>query len=183
MVMPALMKKAFLLVLLAFVLALPGYAQDFPKFEVFGGYSYIKIMSASAGLSSYTGASPLGSSGWQASANWNLNPWFGLKADFDGNYCCSGQYIYSFLGGPQLSVRKPKYTLFGHALVGGANARGLYITDTNVAWVVGGGLDWNVRRFLAIRLPEVDYFGTHFVGGTQSDLRVSGGFVFRFGEK
>jgi opacity protein-like surface antigen len=177
------MKKVFLLASLVFLFALQGYTQDTPKMEIFGGYSYIRITSASAGIPSYTGLSPLDSSGWEASANWNLNHWFGLKADFDGNYCCKGQYIYSFLGGPQLSLRKDKYTVFVHGLLGGAYAQGLYTTDTNLAWALGGGVDWNVNRMLAIRLPQVDYFGTRFLGGTQNDLRVSGGLVFRFGKK
>lgn len=170
------MKKVFLLAPLVVLLALQGYAQHTPTVEMFGGYSHDRILSAGSG-------EPVHSNGWEASANWNLNHWFGLKADFDGSYCCHQQYLYSFLGGPQLSLRKEKYTFFVHGLFGGAHAKGLVTTDTNLAWALGGGVDWNVHRVVAIRLPQVDYFGTRFVDGTQNDLRLSGGLVFRFGRK
>jgi hypothetical protein len=177
------MKKALLLGALVLLFALQGHAQDTPKVELFGGYSYIPISSASAGFSAYKGQSPLSASGWEASANWNLNRWFGIKGDFGGVYCCSGQYLYSFLAGPQLSLRKPKYTFFVHPMLGGAYAQGLSATNTSFALVLGGGLDWNLHRRLAIRLPQVDYFSTHFYGATQNDLRLSAGLVFRFSNK
>jgi len=170
------MKKVFLLAPLVVLWALPGSAQNTPQAEIFGGYSYNRIVSAISG-------EPVHSNGWEAAANWNLNPWFGLKADFDGSYCCRRQYLYSFLGGPQLSLRRQKYTFFVHGLLGGAHAKGLVTTDTSLAWALGGGVDWNVHRMVSIRLPQVDYFGTRFLDGTQSDLRLSGGLVFRFGTK
>jgi len=74
------MKKVFLLAPLVVLLALQGYAQHTPTVEMFGGYSHDRILSAGSG-------EPVHSNGWEASANWNLNHWFGLKADFDGSYC------------------------------------------------------------------------------------------------
>jgi len=170
------MKKLLLVIgFLLFCCSL-NLAQEIPSVEIFGGYAYSRILSAGSG-------EPVHSNGWEASAGWNLNRWFGLKGDFEGSYCCHQQYLYSFLGGPQLSLRREKYTVFAHGLLGGAHAKGLSATDTDLAWAAGGGVDWNVHRLLAIRLGQVDYFGTHFLSRTQDDLRVSAGLVFRLGRK
>src|SRR5262245_37083094 len=47
-----------------------GMAQDVPKVEVFGGYSW-------AGGNFH---------GWNTSVTGNINNWFGLVADFSGHY-------------------------------------------------------------------------------------------------
>jgi len=170
------MKKLLLVTGLVLLFCSSSFPQDAPMVEVFGGYAYNRILSAASG-------EPVHTNGWEASAGWNLNRWFGLKADFGGSYCCHQQYLYSFLGGPQLSLRREKYTVFAHGLLGGAHAKGMSTTDTDLAWVLGGGVDWNVHRVVAIRLGQVDYFGTHFFSATQDDLRVSAGLVFRLGKR
>jgi hypothetical protein len=53
------------------------FAQDFPKAEIFGGYSYASMPL----LSSRDNAN-----GWNASATVNLFKWFGLTSDFNGLY-------------------------------------------------------------------------------------------------
>jgi len=167
------MKQALLLAPLAALFALPARAQQAsPKFEIYGGYSYMLIKSASSG-------SKLSSSGWEVAANWNLSPKFGITADFDGNYCCSGQYLYTYLIGPQFTTRRDRYSVFLHALVGGASAQGLTETGSALAWALGAGVDWNVNPRIALRLPQVDWLGTRFLSGTQSDLRISAGVVFK----
>ena len=170
------MKKLLVIAGLLLLCGSMSLAQDTPAFEIYGGYSYMHVESAGSGQG-------LGTDGWEASANWNWNHWLGLKADFDGNYCCNGQHLYTFLFGPQISLRRPKFTFFVHGLVGGAHAQGLVTTDTDLGYAFGGGLDWNVNRWLAIRAPQVDYVGTRFLSSTQNDVRVSGGLVFKLGRK
>jgi len=170
------MKKLLLVTGLLLLCCSSSVAQDTPTIEVFGGYTYNRIVSAGSGL-------PINGNGWEAAADWNVNSWLGFKGDFEGAYCCHQQYFYGFLGGPQISLRKEKYTVFVHALVGGAHAQGLFTSDTDLAWALGGGVDWNVTRLVAIRVGQVDYFGTHFLNRGQNDLRVSAGFVFRFGKR
>jgi opacity protein-like surface antigen len=169
------MKKRYLLSPLFVLSALQAHAQDVPKFDIYAGYSFMQISSASTG-------EHLSSSGWEAAATWNLSRSFGLTADFDGNYCCSGQYIYTYMAGPQLSFRKEKATFFLHGLLGGAHALGLSTSGTEFAWAVGGGVDWDVKPGLAIRLPQLDYLATSFLNGTQSDWRLSAGLVFKLGK-
>src|SRR5436305_12693448 len=63
-------------------------AQDTPKFEVFGGYSY-----ASASKTLTLGRSRPNLNGWNASVAGNFNRWIGIVGDFSGYY-----------GSPQVSL-------------------------------------------------------------------------------
>lgn len=101
-------------VIALFGLSRTASAQDAPKVEVFGGFSY-------ANASLVSGRANV--NGWQASAAFNLNRWFGAAADFSGLYggsvkttvpvstcpappCQPGMisldgYVHTFLGGPR----------------------------------------------------------------------------------
>jgi opacity protein-like surface antigen len=149
---------------LVFLMALPVamMAQDYPKAEVFGGYSYVR-------------AQGLNVNGWDAAVAGNVNDWFGVKADF-GGYYKNGESLYSFLFGPQFSYRKDeRVTPFVHTLFGGVHATG----DTSFAWAIGGGLDVKVADYVAVRIIQADYLGTRFGGTTQNNARLSFGIVFR----
>src|SRR5262249_23980587 len=175
---------------------------DTPGGELFFGYSYVR-------MSTSTGVGPLVVDetfdfipGGTASITGNITNWFGLKADLSGyNLHDVGGVdgrLYTFLFGPQFSMRRHKFTPFFHTLVGGAR-----ITSDLALGVVpdqvffnrsfhqnafaadgGVGLDWNASRHVAIRLFQVDYLYTKFTDNhndRQNNLRASGGLVFRFG--
>src|SRR5262245_54507163 len=74
------MRKSLFVVCLLLAFALIAQAQDKPKIEIFGGYSYLRADDNDDGINLH---------GWNASATGNLNKWFGVKADFSGHY---GQY-------------------------------------------------------------------------------------------
>jgi hypothetical protein len=177
-----MMRKAFLLAVLLLLGSLPALAKDkdkkrdsskdVPKVELFGGFSYLHVNPTSTN-----------SIGWEASGNWNWNKWFGVKADFDGHYCCAGQKLHNFMAGPLFSYRTSKATIFVHGLAGGSHATATGFSDTVVVWAAGGGLDWKLRKNLAWRIGQVDYVSTHFGGVFRHDVRVSGGLVYRWGEK
>lgn len=78
-------------------------AQDYPKAEVFGGYSYVRVDTQELGPlvtsacsdidAALPGTCPPGSvgvnnsfHGWNAAAEVNVNRWLGVKADFGGHY-------------------------------------------------------------------------------------------------
>jgi hypothetical protein len=165
-------------------------AQTTPRFEVFGGYSYL-----------HPSAPDLDAHGWEAAGTYNLNRWFGLKADFSGHYWGventafqEHQRRHTFLFGPQLSWRRSRGTLFAHGLLGvqhmGVDAHfippvpgpDISATENSFAVTVGGGGDLNLGHRLAWRVAQVDYL--HKSGlGPRSNVRVSTGLVFRFGEK
>jgi opacity protein-like surface antigen len=95
------MRRSFISVFLCVVVVpLLASAQDYPKAEIFGGYSYLHI--GTHGVTSATltqecsmlagGSCPLtfhvnpNFQGWDASAQYNFNTWLGVKADVSGHY-------------------------------------------------------------------------------------------------
>ncbi len=171
------MRKLIGLLALFLLAALPALAQDNSKLDVFGGYSYMRVNPGG-------GVSGLNTNGWEAQATGNLNHWLGVTADFDGHYGDAfgiGGHDYNFLFGPTLSYRTEKLTPFGHVLFGASHAGAAGFSDTAFAWAIGGGVDWNVTKTLAVRLGQFDYLPTHFASNTQNNFRFSTGIVFRLG--
>jgi hypothetical protein len=171
------MKKILLLAVLVMLTSALALSQDVPKWEVFGGYSYLRV---NPGF----GADGVDTSGWEAAANYNISHSWGLKADVSGHYCCDGEHMHNFLFGPQFAFRSQdnKWTVFAHGLIGASHADSI-VSDTSVAWAAGGGFDWYFHNNVGWRVAQVDYLGTHFLDDTQSNVRVSTGVVFRFGKR
>jgi opacity protein-like surface antigen len=184
------MRKLFFMVLL---LAMPfaAQAQDAPKAEIFGGYSYLHADDDNGGLDLH---------GWNASAAVNFKKWGGIVADFSGHYDTTtlspgvraDLSAYLFLVGPRFTYREHKVLQpFGHVLLGAA--RSYVKTDTTVgrisvndsafAMAIGGGLDAKIIDNLAIRLFQADYVLTRFNDQTQNNFRLSTGLVLRLGSQ
>jgi hypothetical protein len=76
------------------ILAMSGLAlaQDFPKYELFGGYSYMRsdLGNSTSWMGSYYNSDSVpGASnghGFEASFTYNLNKWFGIKGDFSTHF-------------------------------------------------------------------------------------------------
>jgi hypothetical protein len=97
--MRRLCSGVFLLALTVFLSTLTS-AQDFPKAEAFGGYSYLHVDTQGVSGSSLTnqcniafgGACPVtfqihpGFNGWSIALQANLNRWFGVKAQIAGQH-------------------------------------------------------------------------------------------------
>lgn len=183
-------------------------AQQAPKAEVFGGYEY-------ANAAQFLGGQRTGLNGWDGSVGVNLNRWFGVVTDFSGVYGSSNGSItllvcdpscvpvtattnesaklHSFLFGPQFSLRRSKWVMFGHMLLGGQRSTvsdtinyppgvfGIGILSrpaaTSFDLALGGGVDYKVGRNLAWRVQS-DYLSL----GSQNNVRVASGIVFRFGQ-
>jgi len=196
-----------LLVLLTVVLSsLFMAAQQVPRAEVFGGYSYLRNSGNSF-------------NGWEGQATANLGEYFGLTADFSGHYrslstlgiggfgASADQRMYNFLFGPTVTTRFSKYSVFGHALFGAAHSSlsagvripviGGISTGVNsanaFAMALGGGLDFDWTEKLAILPVQIDYLYTRFnsidalstglassASGHQNSFRYSAGIVVRF---
>jgi outer membrane immunogenic protein len=183
--------RSRLLAVALFALLPSAYAQEFPRAEVFGGYSYLNIDTEGVG-------DRVSAHGWAASATVNVNSWLGVMADFSGHYkpdCASLSGLtcrdYSYLFGPKLSHRLPdsKAVPFGYGLVGahnvGAGLLGVTVSQNSFAFAVGGGFDYAVTRNISIRVAQVDYLFTRHlqqIGGThQNNIRAAAGVVFAFG--
>jgi opacity protein-like surface antigen len=175
------MKKSFLVICLVGLAAFTTSAQDVPKAEVFGGYSW-------AGGNFH---------GWDSSITGNVNKCFGVTADFSGQYGSERgtvlvkQDAHSFLFGPRITLRHKKYSPFAYALFGATRfhesatiaGQKLSASDTGFSSAVGVGLDVTVNDRVAIRAFQIDYFRPNFYGEAHNRDRVAVGVVFRMGRK
>jgi len=188
--------RIVLIVLFFFFAGSHAMAQDTPKVELFGGYSYVRT-----NLVTPQGCC-FNMNGGSGSVAFNANNWFGIAADVGGyhtgNVNSSGLdlTVISYLFGPRFSYRKgERFTPFAQALVGGGHAGGTLYTGTSstgpgvgpnnaFAMTAGGGLDVKLGPHVAVRLVQAEYFFARFLNGKndrQNNLRVSAGIVFRFG--
>ena len=184
------MRKLFCLLGMVFLVCLTAAAQDDSKAQVFAGYSYIRANPATSGAPSFNLNG--------GSASFAFTPGaFGIVGDFGGYHVgtISGvsvdSNVYTYLFGPRYSFRHNEhFTPFVQALFGGAHVAdtGVFGSSTSqnaFAMTIGGGLDLNATRHLAIRVGQVEYLLTRFEESpgnrmTQNNIRASAGIVFRF---
>ena len=183
------MRKLFLVGALALALPIIAQAQDSPRTEIFGGYSYIHLdedLSNDRDLN-----------GYNASVTQTIfKRWLAFKADFSGHFGDSAVTLgpgtdfkkFLFLFGPQFTLRRHEriqpfvHVLFGVSRIDLNNdTNGLSFDDTAFAMAAGGGVDVKVADRLAVRLFQADYVLTRFGDTNQGNFRASGGFVLRFG--
>jgi hypothetical protein len=101
------------------------------------------------------------------------------------------------LFGPQFNLALHKSRLFGEALFGGAYTNGyanffkadgltsLEPSKNGFAMAIGGGFDYKVGDYIALRPVQFDYFLTRYewkqIGiNNQSNFRYQAGVLFRF---
>ncbi len=169
--------------------SLAAGAQELAKFEASFGYTWLRRD---------VGPKHISMSGVDAEAVFNWSPRLALVGDFSLNVAgpkVSGpsktQFnVESFLFGPQISSRRSRLVRpFARALVGGTRIAvndlnvSLHTSDVGFAWALGGGVDLRVNDWVDFRVVQGDYFGTHNFGSTQTNLRLTFGFNFRFGQK
>ena len=168
---------------LLFLLSVPAAAQheEFPKVELFGGYSYL-----------YSEGHSL--NGWKVVVVGNVNRWFGIAADFDGYYRSESTPLgkekeseHSFTFGPHFTLRKKKLVPFAYTLFGVARESvslgGTSESASGFATELGGGLDYEVSERLAIRLLDASASITRIDSHTLTKPKLSFGLVFHFGRK
>jgi hypothetical protein len=173
----------FLVFLVVTTVSAFSLGQVAPRWEVFGGYSYRNIDSPTFGYASRSNLN-----GWNIEPTFNLSTQWSLLADASGQYG-SQLTVYNFLVGPQYSWRKEKSKFFVHGLFGKAQNTVNIKTSTRSGFesvgravAVGGGYDLDLTRRFTLRVVQADYVNTHTFGVSQSDLRVSTGLIFHFGQ-
>jgi hypothetical protein len=202
------MRRIYVLIILLLCTATIMTAQETPKIELFGGYSFTRasLQGEHTNLN-----------GWNASVAYNLNKWVGIVVDGSGAYgseqaaqpftvifvcpadpaSCPPPFsvgasvlhhkLHTYSIGPQLSYRTDsRFTPFAHLLFGGgytSNTQG-HRTDANGSHVatLGGGFDVRLTSLLALR-TQGDLLQTRFFQQPHYGFRVSTGMVFRFGKK
>ena len=180
------MKKILGLLALLALSTVPAMAQldNSPKFEAGGGFNYRNY-----GTQFQENTNEIG---WFATADYNINKWLGVDADFDGSYAHPFHVDtrqYTFLFGPQIyPIGHHKITPFAHALFGGShfNFPDFSFSDTAFAFALGAGVDWSVTHHIALRVGEIDYEQERNFGGgssgnpIQHSFKARVGVIFRF---
>jgi opacity protein-like surface antigen len=174
--------RTLVIVFVALVLlAVPAAAQDTPRGELFGGYSYARLNPG--GLA----GDDFNLNGWHFAAQGNVTSFFGLVGEVSGHHGSrAGEDVNTqqALFGPRITLRGP-LSVFGHALFGVARGNaGLFgATDSETAFgmAVGGGADINLgSQHVAWRVVQVDYLMTRWSERSRNNARVSTGLVVRF---
>ena len=180
--------------LLAFAVLAASAQDDRHKFEVYGGYSYLRAD---------VDVDHVNANGFEGSLTGNFHRYVGAKFDFSTH-----SKTYSFNSGTatvNAKLRANQYLFgvqfkdnkedggrlrpFAHVLAGVANSRATIsgattgsASDNNFAMVFGGGLDINASRHVAIRLIQADYNPVFSRGSgsnnTANNFRLGFGIVF-----
>lgn len=161
-------------IVLCLVCARAASAQTRERWDVFGGYAYVR--DAPDDLSF-----PIG---WAAGASARLNRWLSIVADAGGSYkpltLVGGDgriTSHSFMAGGRASVSIGKAVEFVHIVAGPVHTRGtafgLASSDTHLAVQGGIGLDVPLSASLAGRLQLDGRFLK-----TGHEIRVVAGIVF-----
>jgi opacity protein-like surface antigen len=177
------MRKFIVLCGLLLAASLTAQAQEYPRVEIFTGYSYARMTSGSPERSNLNG--------WNVAIQGNVTDWFGLVADFSGHY---GQRTvgpgiernintHAALFGPRIQlparVRPFAHALFGVAK-GSAGLFGSTSSETAFGMAVGGGIDAELTDHVTLRLIQADYLMNQFFDRRRDNFRISTGLVFRF---
>ena len=167
-------------------------AQETPRVEISGGYSYLDSnLNGSNGTHIHL-------NGGGASATENLNGWFGGRIEFNAYYgnetvlvsgvpTTKSVTAQTITYGPVFSYRRSSRIIpYVHVQVGAVHG-GVFYQDISApaykfAMAPGGGFDFNVNRKTTIRL-DGEYLMTRFLNQWQGNVVASVGIVLRFGHR
>lgn len=177
----------------AIVLCLPAIAQFEPKAEVALEYSYLHSNAPPSGCGCFS------MNGGSASAAFRLHEGLTAVGEFSGAHAGDigtageGLTLASYLFGPRYTYRtQRRLAPFAEVLVGLSHASGGLAPSNSLsgassnafAAAIGGGLDYNAGRKIAIRIVQAGYVVTTFANGAddhQNNFRAGVGIVFHFG--
>jgi opacity protein-like surface antigen len=150
--------------------------------------------------------------GFEVSVTNHLNSWLGIEASFSSHFTDANvngttldRDTYIVAAGPRLSLRRfERFTPYVHIMAGMArqdvavqNASSTVSTigsinqqDSGIAFIAGGGVDFNLNSRLGFKLFQTDYILTRFSNRNgastelnQSNFRTSTGVVLKLGEQ
>lgn len=136
-------------------------SDDFPKVELFLGYQWLN---PGGNIPDTTVSPPVPyklpaiAQGFGANGNYNFTSHFSLEANYGGDWNRDAS-ISAFAIGPKLTFRGDGVNFFVHTLLGfeRLSSRRLYDPSTNIAAVLGGGMDLKLWKPISLRLFEADY--------------------------
>lgn len=180
-----------LLVLFGFVRCAKAQEIETPKFELYGGYDYVRY-NANPSINGVPLSESFNANGITGQATYNPYSRFGIVGELSGySLARTGRnttYQVSYLLGPRISLRRRIVTPFAHALFGGVwAADGVTLGPvTTFGMTAGGGIDIRVSRYFAVRPLQAEYFMTKFPDGAnnrQNNFRFGAGVILRLGKK
>jgi outer membrane protein OmpA-like peptidoglycan-associated protein len=178
--------------------------QPAPKWEIFGGYSFVYPNTNVHGtlplglvpLTSQMEANPRGVG---VSVTYNFTRWFGLTADTSTHWGSGENTLAARIDdaafsnvslGPKITFRSRHFSPFLEALVGDHRLTPDAFHDIDrLGFMFGGGLDINVSRHVALRLLRADYVMSSYNFGPRATtpttdlrgVRLQTGLNFMFG--
>ncbi|MFZ3212984.1 MAG: outer membrane beta-barrel protein [Terriglobales bacterium] len=185
------MHRKILLLAVVLVPLAVAVAGDEPRLEAFGGYSWLStsLLQDTSFLPERTGLS-----GWNSSLTWNITHNLGFVTEASGFLGSPGEdnnavrtRYNSFMVGPKIThhnhsdkVEVFVHQLFGfsHATLNSAAPRSL--TANGFSLAAGFGMDFVVRKHLALRPVQVDYVMSQLAPHSQNQFRVSAGVILRW---
>jgi outer membrane protein OmpA-like peptidoglycan-associated protein len=198
------MLTAMIAVLCTFAALAAAQDQPAPKWELYGGYSYIY---PHANIHGQLPGAPLPFPGTNlesnprgagASITYDFNRWFGLTLDTSTHWG-SGEATFArriddaafsnLSFGPKVTFRHEHFSPFVEVLVGDHRLMPDAFHDIDKLGVMlGGGLDINLSRHVALRLFRADYVMSNYRYGPPGipsteirGLRAQAGLNFMFG--
>jgi len=200
----ALMRLAIVAVLCSIASLAAAQDQPAPKWEVFAGYSFLYPNTDVHGVlpgGILPVSSPLESNprGAGASITYDFNRWFGLTLDTSTHWGSGETGVaqriddaaFSNLSfGPKVTFRGAHVAPFLEFLVGDHRLMPDAFHDIDkLGFMVGGGVDFNLSKHVALRLPRVDYVASSYRYGPSATtgstdlrgIRAQAGLVFTWG--
>jgi len=187
-------------------MSLAQSADDYNKWEFYGGYSHNRVDTGSGGsiISDREGFN-----GFDTAVTGNITRYLGLKVDFAGHFKSEtlpvggtqinvDSSLYNLLGGVQIkdNSTETRFKPFAQALVGVAHGRNkvdfgntaciaifpspctnFTETDTGLGAAFGGGLDIRASSRFDIRAIQIDYNPTRLFDSTQHNFRIGAGII------
>jgi len=171
--------------------AAPLLAQQTPRFDVAGSYSFLRDTDRAQNFP-----------GWAVAAAGNVNTWASIVAEVGGGYttcrnCQRGPFasqtfrgrdlnlrVLTYMGGPRVSGRMVSaVTPFAQVLFGGSHLSGGIEWDgalnTGFTYQPGAGVDVRVGPRLGVRI-QADYRIIRTTGHNNNQSRVLTGVVYNF---
>jgi len=157
----------------------PLQAQNTTRYDVFGGYSFLRLDSKSYGYTDYSNLN-----GANLAGQYNITHYLAAVGDLSATFA-QNQHFYTFMAGPEISAKRFRGRWFAHALFGKArNGNEIPGVGSSLgrSLDVGGGYDFPFRHRFAIRVFQADYLNSSTYGVTQNNIRVSAGVVIHLGK-
>jgi hypothetical protein len=169
-------------------------AQEASKFDLYGGFSYIRF-NVNADLPGVAPSATYNAYGGGGQFEYNASRWLGAVADLAGYGAfatSSGALVggaFTYLIGPRVNFRRRNVTPFAQALFGGiATTDGIGVSgpQNNFAMTAGGGVDFRIFTHVSLRPIQIEYLMARLPNGLnnrEDNVRVGAGIVLHLGKK